>query len=486
MSEISLPEGETLTLGSEGVCRDYLRGACDRPRCRFRHGPAPDPGAMNAAPLNFCHDYQNNSCPRLNCRFIHCTPAEEELYKRTGELPLHLQADAIRKHQLAYGTQPPVCKNFLNGDCRRGLCKYRHITRVEHEAEIRRALKIQGPEERDLFERGDVTEPILAAKIPEPLTRHRIGTFINGANLRRNGTNYNSFGEYGPPDTKRRFYGPNQIEFVENGTFELSECDLDGRTIRMSNFFNGNPQTNQIISRIDPRVLLIEEENNLLHKQIAELKKQVSDLTATNEFLLDQNAQLRVSSKRTTANVTSVTVPAVTITNTTVPPINTSAPPPQQMIRTVTASVATVPVSIATVSAGSHPVSMGAVSMTPQAVPTVSIASTAQQILAPGQQLLTDPAQQLIAQQNLANNLANAPQQLTSLANAPQQLTSSQAQQILQQNLATSQQMALTGTTQITGAINTSQALAMSNATPAMVSYPIMTQSVLQNGMPPH
>lgn len=80
-------------------------------------------------------------------------------------------------------------------------------------------------------------------------------TFINipGANLRRNGTNYNSFGDYGPPDAKRRFYGPNQIEFVENGTFELSECDLDGRTIRMNNFFNGNPQTNQIISRIDPR-----------------------------------------------------------------------------------------------------------------------------------------------------------------------------------------------------------------------------------------
>lgn len=118
----------------EGVCRDYLRGVCDRQRCKYKHEKPTTVSSATGAGLalanlvdmnngsgpvlNFCHDYQNNSCPRPNCRFIHCTPAEEEQYKRTGELPLHLQADAIRKHQLAYGSQPPVCKNYLNGDCR--------------------------------------------------------------------------------------------------------------------------------------------------------------------------------------------------------------------------------------------------------------------------------------------------------------------------------------------------------------------------------
>ena len=108
---------------------------------------------------------------------------------------------------------------------------------------------------------------------------------------------------------------------------------------------------------------------------------QVSDLTATNEFLLDQNAQLRMSGKRT-ANVTAVTVPAVTITNT-VPP--SQAPTPQQMVnaavaagtlRTVTASVATVPVSIATVA----PVSIAAVSMAPVSIPP-PIVTMAQQTI---------------------------------------------------------------------------------------------------------
>lgn len=68
---------------------------------------------------------------------------------------------------------------------------------------------------------------------------------------------------------------------------------------------------------------MLEEQNSLLLKEIAQLKRQVSDLTATNEFLLDQNANLRVTGKRNAA----VNVPAVTITNT-IPASNT---PTQQV-----------------------------------------------------------------------------------------------------------------------------------------------------------
>lgn len=100
-----------------------------------------------------------------------------------------------------------------------------------------------------------------------------------------------------------------------------------------------------MLSHAEAHTLLLDDENSILRKKIEELKKQVSDLTATNEFLLDQNAQLRMGGKRT-ANVTAVTVPAVTITNTGAPtmqvqPITAQiqpaqAPTPQQMVRTVT------------------------------------------------------------------------------------------------------------------------------------------------------
>ena len=46
-----------------------------------------------------------------------------------------------------------------------------------------------------------------------------------------------------------------------------------------------------------PAFQLVQEENLQLRTQIQELEKRVSDLTATNEFLLDQNAQLRMGGK---------------------------------------------------------------------------------------------------------------------------------------------------------------------------------------------
>merc|ERR1712020_660757 len=42
---------------------------------------------------------------------------------------------------------------------------------------------------------------------------------------------------------------------------------------------------------------MIQDENHQLRNKIAELEKRVSDLTATNEFLLDQNAHLRMGGK---------------------------------------------------------------------------------------------------------------------------------------------------------------------------------------------
>merc|ERR1719361_1449010 len=53
---------------------------------------------------------------------------------------------------------------------------------------------------------------------------------------------------------------------------------------------------------------MVQEENLQLRTQIQELEKRVSDLTATNEFLLDQNAQLRMGVKPS-ASVSTPGVP---------------------------------------------------------------------------------------------------------------------------------------------------------------------------------
>lgn len=60
---------------------------------------------------------------------------------------------------------------------------------------------------------------------------------------------------------------------------------------------------------------MIQHENMLLKQRVEELQKQVSDLSTTNEFLLDQNAQLRMGVKQPTCATTVVNaVPATQIT----------------------------------------------------------------------------------------------------------------------------------------------------------------------------
>ncbi|XP_060518009.1 uncharacterized protein LOC132696900 [Cylas formicarius] len=495
----------------DSICRDFARGICDRKFCKFKH-------ENEIHTLNFCHDYQNNVCPRPYCKFIHCTADEVEEYKRTGEMSNQILAEATRKNQLP--GVPPVCNQFKMGLCRRANCKFRHVTKALEEAEIMELIQ------------NNVQRKQANNNNNEP------SQFVGGAG------NRNGFGKR--PGTFDHDLGiPFAKRLSAGAEIDLIARDLYVETDRpvFKGYFAGTPPA--VLSRVDARTLMLEEENNLLHKEIAQLKKQVQDLTATNEFLLDQNATLRVSNKHNNS------IPAVSLTN-------TNAAQPQQVIRTVTASVGTVPVSLATVST-CNPVSI-------TGCPTVSIASPAQ-ILAPSQQILvtTNPAQQLalatstqltsqaqhIANQQLA--LANAPQQLTTqpqqltLANNPQthqqlnqQLTSqaqqlatqqltSQAQQLAlanttQQLTSQAQQLALANTTQQlavanvppqqlaltnTGqqllaaqqnlaastqqielhrnnqinAINTSQTIAMSNASQPMVSYPIMTQS-MSHGMP--
>ena len=134
--------------------------------------------------------------------------------------------------------------------------------------------------------------------------------------------------DMGQPDTKRRMLS----HYLQK----------DDDIPPYNNGFHGCPQQQRYSSQSGRQldVLTICEENIILRRQVDELKKQVgfniqyvimqsiqlyftfqqvSDLMATNELLLDQNARLRIHGKGAascpTNNVTSVTVtlPSVTL-----------------------------------------------------------------------------------------------------------------------------------------------------------------------------
>jgi len=108
--------------GLSNVCRDFLRNVCKRgAHCRYWH-PPPDV----AGDIVFCHDFQNAGCRRTDCRFVHCTREEEDLYRRTGQMPTSTSAAAARS--CTGSGDVPICKDFLKGECRRGLkCKFEHL-----------------------------------------------------------------------------------------------------------------------------------------------------------------------------------------------------------------------------------------------------------------------------------------------------------------------------------------------------------------------
>lgn len=167
-----------------------------------------------------------------------------------------------------------------------------------------------------------------------------------------------------------------------------------------------------------------EEEHQMLKRRVEANELKIAELRASNEYLMTQNAQLRLSTVQVSRVVNPVTV------------TNTQSPQQTQTPQVISASIAPV--------------------QNPQVLnPIVSMATPQTQIIA------TPP------------NVPPIVQTIHATAN-----TSQPTQQILGTSQIT---LAPAAVPSIGLSINTSQALqaAISNATQPIISYPIMTHSIL-------
>jgi len=228
------------------VCRDYMRNVCTRgKKCKYTHPEKEESSAASTLlqdSIVFCHDFQNrNDCSRRqHCRFIHCRKEEEEEFKRSGFLPPHIRDQAITKAK-------PYCKDFMKGNCNRGRnCKFRHISEREslrdYEMERSNYLKSSSsfyPDEYDDYARNDRYDmPPMKRRRPE------YPDMGGGGHM----------GGYG-----------DSVPHPRGGPPSHSLADMD----------------------------MLQQENMLLKSRVEELKKQVQELTTTNNFLLEQNAHYR-------------------------------------------------------------------------------------------------------------------------------------------------------------------------------------------------
>ncbi|NXI20638.1 ZC3HA protein, partial [Irena cyanogastra] len=232
----------------DDICRDFLRNVCKRgKRCRFRH---PDISEVTNLGVRknefiFCHDFQNKECVRLNCRFIHGTKEDEDCYKKTGELPPRLR----QKVAAGLGLSPADLPNSkeevpICRDFLKGDCQRGAKCKFQH---LQRDYEYEARgREQGLGPGGRRYEPYDGLYDPdEPVLKRRRAEGL-----------YEGY-EYG-------FASPRAVEYR-----------------------------------------LLEEENVLLRKRVEDLKKQVNNLLATNEVLLEQNAQFRNQAKVMTLSSTA-------------------------------------------------------------------------------------------------------------------------------------------------------------------------------------
>lgn len=93
------------------VCRDYMRGVCQRGEyCSFFH---PKEVLVPPNHLNFCRDYQRGQCFRPHCKYVHATLQQKVFYQwpsgycyvswvlvpHSGGLPLRQQMHLHHQHR---------------------------------------------------------------------------------------------------------------------------------------------------------------------------------------------------------------------------------------------------------------------------------------------------------------------------------------------------------------------------------------------------
>lgn len=178
-----------------------------------------------------------------------------------------------------YGGKP-MCKDFRKGECTRNNCRFRHITAMQHDLEMVQYMK------------NNLNEP---------------NVVVGGGGQ----SVVSVFGRnhHEPYNFDNTHYG-SSYNYVD---FNSDSCPPMAKKPRRSEMTLAD-------------IEMVQQENMLLKQRVEELKKQVQDLGTTNEFLLEQNAHLRMGVKHSTASVVSVaTAPPPTATQ-----LSAALPPPNQ------------------------------------------------------------------------------------------------------------------------------------------------------------
>ncbi|XP_054713079.1 LOW QUALITY PROTEIN: zinc finger CCCH domain-containing protein 10-like [Uloborus diversus] len=291
---------------------------------------------------DICRDFLRNVCQRGKfCRFKH--PEGDE-------------AETLGKKELVF------CHDFQNKECRRPNCKFVHCTKQEEE--IFRTTGCLPDTVLDMGKRR------LLQNTKVPIWKD----YLKGECRRAGHCKFRHLSAY-------EF----QVESNQNNKMRRDRCDSNDRydfnefepqpKRRAYESYSDGPYALERRAMMSPHYRMLEEENAMLLHKIEELKKQVVDLTATNEFLLDQNAQLRVSKQTLVSPISQQLIP-----HTLTPTIPSLPPPSITQLSQIPLSTDLGAASLApdlALGQGIAPVSIAPSQVT---LPTISAASLSQSL----------------------------------------------------------------------------------------------------------
>lgn len=192
---------------------------------------------------NICRDYQRGVCNRGNkCKFNH---------------PAGQGTDAPNA--------PMICRDFQNGKCSRATCKYLHITNNEEKSFLRSGNLPPHLYERAEGRYGGARSEMTRASPSDPVCKD----FLNGKCTRGSGCKF----RHSQEEERASRDGPPSVYYGSG--FDYS------RKRRRDSYGDSHDHYSLV------------DENDALRRKVADLQKQVGDLKATNEVLLDQNARYR-------------------------------------------------------------------------------------------------------------------------------------------------------------------------------------------------
>lgn len=371
-------------------CHDYQNRECRRANCRFVHATKQEEETFRS----------NGKLPQHVMDRVNVMKGYGDL---VGTLVSGNPPDSI-----------PICKDFLKGECRRGQgrCKFRHLTQREADMELGlipsgHGQGLPGHHGPPHPAYGHIGHPDAHGRYPPGLHapgHHPYGHPPQPPHL-ANGNHHVPYssqshlrgghalpppqphlsraGHYGsvhpsqglhhppPPPAAPPAYPPvrgygRRDPFCDPvyvppekkaRTFDLfGSEEYPGEPVPGGSA-PGPPGTSRVPPGPPSSSYALEDENAALRRRVEDLKKQVADLMATNDFLLEQNAQLRSCAKNGPNSVPgSVAVPTVTPGTVTALAAVTSGPPGSngQVVTPVGVTTATVElpvVSIASLSA---------------------------------------------------------------------------------------------------------------------------------------